>query len=121
MFLENKSGHLAECISLLSRNDITINAMLLSDTEKISILQFIADDPDKIVWSLKRNGFGVAESEVLLLHLPDTTQALESLLDRFKQNNIIIEYMYMGKDSQFVFRFDDMKAALKAVYSPEVS
>lgn len=119
MFLENKVNHFAECISLLSKKDININAMSLSDAEEFNILHFITDDPDKIVWLLKRNGFGVAESEVMLLHLPDKIKSLKSVLDTFNRNNNIIEYMYTGKDCQFVFRFDDLEAALKTVYTLE--
>jgi hypothetical protein len=115
VFLEDKDGHLAECINLLSKNNIDIQAMSLADAEGFKILHFITGDSDKIVWSLKRNGFGVAESEVMLLHLPDSLKSLESILQTLKKNNFTIEYMYTGRDCQFVLRVDDLEAALKTV------
>ncbi|MCB2184099.1 MAG: hypothetical protein KQH63_18910 [Desulfobulbaceae bacterium] len=110
VFLKDRAGNLTECMSLLSENDIKIQAMFLAEINECSILHFIADDPDKIVSSLKKSGFGVAESEVLLLHLPDSLHALQSTLKTFRKNDFPLKYMYMGKDSQFVFRFDPLKS-----------
>jgi len=121
VFLENKVGHLADCIRFLSENDVSISAMSLSDTAEFGILHFIVEDPDRVCELLQRNGFGVGETEVMLLNLPDTTKPLDAILNTFEENNINVKYMYMGKDCQFVFRFNDLEAALKTVYTAEAS
>lgn len=119
VFLENKISHLADCIRFLSENDISINAMSLSGTENFGILHFIAENPDRVCELLQRNGFGVGETEVMLLNLPDMIKPLDAILNTFKENNVNIEYMYMGKDCQFVFRFDNLEAAFEIVKNAE--
>lgn len=121
VFLENKVGHLADCIRFLSENDVSINAMSLSNTAEFDILHFIVENPDRVCKLLQRNGFGVGETGVMLLNLSDTTKPLEAILNTFKENNINVEYMYMGKDCQFIFRLDNIEAALKIVYTTEAS
>jgi len=121
VFLENKVGHLADCIGLLSENDIEINAMTLSDSEEFGIFHFLVEEPDKVYDLLIKNGFGVGETEVMLVHLPNMTKFLDILLSAFKNNKINVEYMYMGKGGRFVFRFDNLDAAIEAVKNAEFS
>lgn len=109
VFLENKVGHLADCVRFLAENDVAISAMSLSENADFTILHFIVEDPDRVCGLLKRDGFGVGETEVLLLTLPDTTKSLDVILGTFKENNINVGYMYTGKDCQFVFRFDNLE------------
>jgi hypothetical protein len=121
VFLENKVGHLADCVGLLSENDIGINAMALSDSEEFGVLHFLVDEPDKVYELFQKNGFGVGETEVMLVHLPDKAKFLDIILNTFKRNKINVEYMYMGKEGQYVFRLNNIEAALKAVKNAENS
>ena len=121
VFLENKVGHLADCIRLLSENNIEINAMSLSDSEEFGIFHFLVEEPDKAYELLIKNGFGVGETEVMLVHLPNMIKFLDILLCAFKNNKINVEYMYMGKGGRFVFRFDNLDTAIEAVKNAEFS
>lgn len=67
VFLENKVGHLADCIRFLSENDVVISAMSLSENTDFGLLHFIVEDPYRVCELLQRNGFGVGETEVILL------------------------------------------------------
>ncbi len=53
IFLENKSGRLAEVTDILARNGINIRALSLADTADFGIFRLIVNDPDKTRTILK--------------------------------------------------------------------
>ena len=57
IFLENKSGRLAEVTSILGDNGIDISALSIADTTNFGILRLIVNNPDKAEEVLQSNGF----------------------------------------------------------------
>ncbi len=47
VFLENKSGRLAEITAILADNDINIRALSVADTADFGILRLIVNDVEK--------------------------------------------------------------------------
>ncbi len=94
VFLENKSGRLAEVTGVLGSNGINISALSIADTADFGILRLIVNDPVTAEKLLKENGFTVAISNVLAVVLEDTPGSLAKVLDILRRNEVAVEYIY---------------------------
>ena len=94
IFLENKSGRLADVSNVLAENNIDIRAMSIADTTDFGILRLIVNDPEKALKALESEGFAVCTTEVIAVGIPDTPGGLAYVLNFFKEKNIDIEYIY---------------------------
>ena len=59
IFIENKSGRLAEVTRILGDAGVNIRALSLADTSDFGILRLIVDQTDKAKETLKSEGFTV--------------------------------------------------------------
>jgi len=119
IFLENKSGRLADISQALSTNNINIRALSLADTADFGILRLLVDNTDKAVGILKENGFTVGITEVLAVEVPDKPGGLDSILQTIKSAALNVEYMYAftkqsGDSGILLFRFDNLDEAVQA-------
>jgi len=118
VFLENKSGRLAEVTGTLAKAGVNIRALSLADTADFGILRLIVNDTDKARQIMKESGFTVAKTEVVALEIPDKPGGLAGILVALDKAAINVEYMYAfvqhsGANAIIIFRFDDPdKAAL---------
>jgi len=94
VFLENKSGRLAEVTSILGKNNIDISALSIADTTDFGILRLIVNKPDLALQVLKGNGFTVSATDVIAIAVEDKPGGLAKVLDILYKNDIGIEYMY---------------------------
>lgn len=94
VFLENKSGRLAEVTKVLAYNNINISALSIADTTDFGILRIIVNNPDKAEKVLKDNDFAVSSTEVIAIAVPDQPGGLEKALRVLNEESIGIEYMY---------------------------
>jgi hypothetical protein len=101
VFLENKSGRLAEVTKILGENNIDISALSIADTTDFGILRLIVNDPDKAEKVLKENGFTVSSTNVIAIGVEDKPGGLSKALEILDAQSIGIEYMYafVGKKS----------------------
>lgn len=133
IFLENKSGRLADITSILAGNGINIRAMSLADTADFGILRLIVNDTDNAKKILQDNGFTVGTTEVLVVEVQDKPGGLAEVLQIIKDGNLNIEYMYAftqksGATGLIIFRFDEiddavdvlMKAGVRLLSGEEV-
>ena len=65
VFLENKSGRLAEITRILAENDINIRALSVADTADFGILRLIVDKVDLAKEVLRSGGFTVGKTNVI--------------------------------------------------------
>ena len=117
VFLENKSGRLAEVTEILSRAGINIRSLSLADTADFGILRLIVDRTDQANQVLKGSGFTVAKTEVIALQVPDVPGGLAKILSVIDGAGINVEYMYAfihrsGDDAIVIFRFDGIDKAI---------
>lgn len=100
IFVENKSGRLAEITKLLGSKNIDISALSIADTTDFGILRLIVNDPEKAEKTLKDSGFTVSSTDVVAIAIEDKPGGLAKVLDILSNNSIGIEYMYafVGKD-----------------------
>lgn len=94
VFLENKSGRLAEVSRVLGENGIDISALSIADTTEFGILRLIVNKPDDAVEVLKDGGFSVGTTEVIAIAVNDKPGGLSAALSCLESYNIGIEYMY---------------------------
>lgn len=105
VFLENKSGRLAEVTRILGDNDINISALSIADTTDFGILRLIVNDPEKADNVLKENGFAVSCTDVIAIGVSDKPGGLAEVLEILQGESIGIEYMYafVGKHGNEAF------------------
>ena len=117
IFLENKSGRLAEVTRLLGDGGVNIRALTLADTTDFGILRLIVSDKARALEVLKKAGFTVGTTEVVAVEVPDRPGGLSGILDSLGEEGINVEYMYAfveksGDDAVVIFRFDDPDKAI---------
>jgi hypothetical protein len=117
IFLENKSGRLAEVTALLGRAGVNIRALTLADTADFGILRLIVNDVEKAEKALKEGGFTVGQTEVVAVEVPDRPGGLADILALLGKAAVNVEYMYAfvaksGGNAVVIFRFDDPSRAV---------
>jgi hypothetical protein len=125
VFLENKSGRLAEVTNILSRAGVNIRALSLADTADFGILRLIVNQGDLAKQVMKENGFTVGKTEVVALEVPDRPGGLAEILKILHEAGINVEYMYAfvqrsGDNAVIIFRFDELDKAISVLTSAGV-
>ena len=117
IFIENKSGRLAEIARILGETGINIRALSLADTTDFGILRLIVNDREKAKQVLKEKGFTVSKTEVVAVEVPDRPGGLSEILRSLDRESINVEYMYAfvercGENAVIIFRFDETEKAI---------
>ena len=125
VFLENKSGRLAEVTEVMARAGINIRALSLADATDFGILRMIVNDPGEATAVLKNNGFTVGKTEVIAVEVPDRPGGMAQILTAIKGRGIDVEYMYAfvqrsRENAIIIFRFDDLDKAIRVLQSEGV-
>lgn len=120
IFIENKSGRLAEVSSILGNSGVNIRALSLADTSDFGILRLIVNDREKAINVLKEKGFTVSKTEVVAVEVPDQPGGLAKILYALDAESINVEYMYAfvercGTNAVIIFRFDETDKAIVAL------
>lgn len=122
IFIENKSGRLAEVTRILGEAGVNIRALSLADTSDFGILRLIVNEREKAKQVLKDRGFTVSKTEVVAVEVPDRPGGLSQILQSLDRESINVEYMYAfvercGENAVIIFRFDETEKAIKALIS----
>jgi len=120
VFLENKSGRLAEVMRALGSAGVNIRALSIADTSDFGILRVIVNDNEKALKALKDKDFTVSKTEVVAVEVPDTPGGLAGILDLLDKQSVNVEYMYAfiersSDNAVIIFRFDGNDRAIKAL------
>jgi hypothetical protein len=120
IFIENKSGRLAEITRILGEEEINIRALSLADTSDFGILRLIVNDAARAKAALKERGFTVNKTEVVAVEVPDRPGGLSSILQTLDTQQINVEYMYAfvercGGNAVIIFRFDETDKAIETL------
>ena len=120
IFLENRSGRLAEITGVLARAGINIRALSLADTADFGILRLIVNEPTRAAETLRGNGFTVATNEMVALEVPDRPGGLWEILTAVGEAALNVEYMYAfvrktQENAVVMFRFDEPDRAISVL------
>jgi hypothetical protein len=126
IFLENKSGRLAEVMRVLGAAQVNIRALSIADTSDFGILRIIVNDKDKALAALKENNFTVSKTEVIAVEVPDTPGGLSKILDLLDSQKVNVEYMYAfierhSENALIIFRFDENDKAIEVLQKAGVT
>jgi hypothetical protein len=126
IFIENKSGRLAEVARVLGDQGVNIRALSLADTSDFGILRLLVDNTDVALRTLKQGGFTVNKTEVLAVEVPDQPGGLCNILQILDGAQINVEYMYAfvernAGNAVIIFRFDEIDDAISALQDKGVS
>ncbi len=117
VFVENRSGRLAEVTKALADADINIRALYLAEAGDFGILRLIVNDIEKAARVLKESGFTVSKTEVVAIAVSDKPGGLAKILLNIKDEGVNVEYMYAfveksTENAIVIFRFDEISKAV---------
>ncbi len=120
IFLENRSGELADVADVLARHRIDVKAVTLADMADFGILRIIVEDAERTRAVLQEAGFTVDRTRVIAVEVPDRPGGLADALRALKGGGINVEYMYSaarknGERAIIVFRVDEVGKAIDAL------
>jgi len=120
IFIENKSGRLAEVCGILGDAGVNIRALSLADTSDFGILRLIVKDSEKALKVLREHHFTVSKTDVIGVEVPDSPGGLSTILQILDKNNVNVEYMYAfversGDNAVIIFRFDNVDEAISVL------
>jgi len=126
VFLENKSGRLAQVTRVLGEKNINIRALSIADTTDFGILRLIVNDPDSAYQALKEAGFTVSTTDVIAVEVGDEPGGLARILEILQQKGINIEYLYAflqkaTNAALVVFRVEQIDEAIEVLQKNNVS
>lgn len=120
VFIENRSGRLADVMTLLAESGVNIRATALADAADFGILRLIVNDTERANQVLKAHGFTVSKTHVVAVAVPDRPGGLAEILVAIRQAQLNVEYMYafvhrQAVDATILFRFDDVDRAVASL------
>ena len=112
VFLENRSGQLAEVTRVLADNGVDMRAISIAETADYGVLRLIVDDAERATYLLHEAGYVLSMTPVSVVCVPDEIGGLAPVLEALSKGNMDVEYMYSlfthteGK-AYMVFRIAD--------------
>ena len=94
VFLENRTGQLAEITKLLAAQDIDIRAISIAETADYGLARMIVDDAYKASSILLEHGDILSMTPVYAVEVPDRPAGLAELLAVLAEAHVDVEYMY---------------------------
>ena len=120
VFLENRTGQLAEITGLLAKEHVDIRAISIAETADYGLARMIVDDAQKASAILLQHGDILSMTPVWAVEVPDRPAGLAELLAVLAENHIDVEYMYSlfthrEGCAYMVLRISDEEAFTKAI------
>lgn len=94
VFLENRTGQLAEIVRLLAEKEVDIRALSIAETADYGLARMIVDDAHKASAVLLQHGDILSMTPVWAVEVPDSPGGLADLLNLLAEEQIDVEYMY---------------------------
>ena len=94
VFLENRTGQLAEITKLLADANIDIRAISIAETADYGVARLIVDDCYKASSILLQHGDILSMTPVWAVEVPDRPNGLAELLGVLTEAKVDVEYMY---------------------------
>ena len=120
VFLENKSGRLAEVLNILGREKITVHALSIADTSDYGILRLVTGDDEKTLKVLTDKDFTAKLTDVIGIVSSNEAGSLSNFLQTLADDAISVEYMYgfgIGNTAAIILKPENMEIALDILRS----
>lgn len=125
VFLENRSGQLAQITRTLADQHINLRAISIAETADYGLARMIVDDAHKASAILLEQGNILSMTPVWAVEVPDRPAGLSDLLSILADSHVDVEYMYSlfaGQDGHayMVLRISDDEGFLKALSGTDI-
>lgn len=123
VFLENRSGRLAELTEVLGEAGINLSALSIAETSDFGIIRMIVSEPEKGLKILKEKKFSVNLTNVICLYTPNQPGALAKALRILSDAGISVEYMYafaIEDDAFVVIRTEKLDETIEVLHEHEM-
>ena len=94
VFLENRTGQLAEITALLADAHVDIRAISIAETADYGLARMIVDDSHKASAILLEHGDIISKTPVWAVEVPDRPGGLAEVLGVLAEHHVDVEYMY---------------------------
>ena len=120
VFLENRTGQLAEITKLLADANVDIRAISIAETADYGLARLIVDDSYKASNILLQHGDILSMTPVWAVEVPDRPSGLADLLNILADAEVDVEYMYslftqMDGHAYMIMRISDEPKFLSAL------
>lgn len=120
IFLENRTGQVAQICDTLASNGISIQTLSLADTSDFGIVRMIVSDHELAKQALSAAGHIVKVTPVFAVTVPDRPGGMAEVASLLSSKECNIEYCYAfafhhGEKAVLVFRFADPQKAEKVL------
>ncbi len=113
VFLENRSGRLAEVADILGRDGINIRGFSTTEAAEYGIVRLILSDPERGRELLHDAGFTTHFSEVICVKVDDVPGGLAAVLDQLAAAEVSIDYLYSISFWNICFAVRDVDRAVE--------
>jgi hypothetical protein len=113
VFMENRSGRLAEICDLLGNAGINIRGFSTTEAAEYGIVRLIVPDPEQARAILHEAGFTTHFSQVLCVKVEDVPGGLAHVLDELAAQGVSIDYMYSITFDYVCFAVRDVDRAVE--------
>jgi len=120
IFLENKPGRLANVLSALAKDKVSVTALTVMDSKEHSVLRLVTEDLTKTSKVLKALSMPFTETDVLLVELRHQTGAIAKICEQLAEEHINIDYCYVssgGRNGKVfgIFKVSSAEKAIKVI------
>ena len=113
VFLENRSGRLAEVADLLGKAGINIRGFSTTEAAEYGIVRLIVTDPERARKLLHDAGFTTHFSQVICVRVPDEPGGLARVLDEVATAGASIDYLYSISFQNICFAVRDIDRTIE--------
>lgn len=120
IFIENKTGSLAEITNFLAKKNVDLKALCIADTEDFGILRIIVSDYAAVANQLRAAGYIIKVNHVIAVNMPDRPGGMANVVRVLADNKLTVEYTYAfptpkPETACVIFRVNDNNAAVAAL------
>ena len=113
VFLENRSGRLAEIADVLGRKGVNIRGFSTTEAAEYGIVRLIVPDADVARAILHDEGFTTHLSQVICVAVPDEPGGLARVLDALADQEVSVDYLYSISFNNICFAVPDVDRAVE--------
>ncbi|MGB9623493.1 MAG: acetolactate synthase [Phycisphaerae bacterium] len=122
VFLENRLGQLLAMAKLFDQTEVRILGLSVVYSVDCAVVRLLVDEPDEAAQLLRKNGFAVSESDILVVNLPPGKRGLMAICAALVGAEVSIQYTYPlltrpnGRPA-VALQVDDLDMALQTLTS----
>ena len=107
VFVENRTGHLADALGTLADGGVNVLAFAIADTTDYGILRLVVDKVNPAKELLAAADYAVTESSVVCTVIPDEPGVLAAISRLVAESGLDIEYVYLGARHSLLLKAEE--------------